>query len=330
MANTIQKDYSIVLLKAIAALLITNSHMGQMYGSWKIMATGGAIGDAIFFFCAGYTLFWSREADFANWYKRRINRIVPTLVAWALLHMTFYLDQRVYSLKLDLGAGWFFPCIFVYYAILFPLKNIIINRYKILLTCCLIIISGWYFIGGIDSGETNLYGANYFKWLIFFPITIIGSIIGKKSKERLSFNESRLFNPIISVSLLIASITCFYGICSFKNKPGLEGMQMLSIFPLICSVVFLWRTCNSSISEYILSHRFSKTFILFIGGLSLEIYVGQDAIFTTKLNHIFPLNIPIIIGGVICFAYFLRCCARLWSQTFKEEPYDWKAIFKAL
>ena len=43
------------------------------------MATGGAIGDALFFFCSGYTLFLGRNASFFNWYKRRINRSTPSL-----------------------------------------------------------------------------------------------------------------------------------------------------------------------------------------------------------------------------------------------------------
>lgn len=44
------------ILKCIAAILITNSHMDMLYPKFSFLATGGAIGDALFFFCSGFTL----------------------------------------------------------------------------------------------------------------------------------------------------------------------------------------------------------------------------------------------------------------------------------
>lgn len=44
------RDISIDILKCIAAIMITNSHMDILYGDYSYLATGGAIGDALFFF----------------------------------------------------------------------------------------------------------------------------------------------------------------------------------------------------------------------------------------------------------------------------------------
>ena len=52
-----QRDKSIDLLKFIAVLAITNSHMDILYGKYSGLATGGAIGDVLFFFASGFTLF---------------------------------------------------------------------------------------------------------------------------------------------------------------------------------------------------------------------------------------------------------------------------------
>lgn len=43
------RNASIDILKCIAAILITNSHMELLYGKYSILATGGAIGDVLFF-----------------------------------------------------------------------------------------------------------------------------------------------------------------------------------------------------------------------------------------------------------------------------------------
>lgn len=65
------RNISIDILKCLAAIIITNSHMDILYPCCKALATGGAIGDALFFFCSGFTLFLGRMGRFDNWYKRR-------------------------------------------------------------------------------------------------------------------------------------------------------------------------------------------------------------------------------------------------------------------
>ena len=80
------RDFSIDILKCLAALLITWSHFEKPLGDFSFLASGGAFGDGLFFFCSGYVLFLSqRDGGFFNWYKRRINRIYPT-VHRLLLH----------------------------------------------------------------------------------------------------------------------------------------------------------------------------------------------------------------------------------------------------
>ena len=52
-----QRDTSIDILKFIAVLAITNSHMELLYGKYSALGTGGVIGDVLFFFASGFTLF---------------------------------------------------------------------------------------------------------------------------------------------------------------------------------------------------------------------------------------------------------------------------------
>ena len=94
------KNKGIILLKFIAAFLITYSHMGILFPKYGSLVTGGAIGDGLFFFCSGFTLFMGRQDDFPNWYKRRINRIYPTIIMWALVSaVIFQLELANYRLN---------------------------------------------------------------------------------------------------------------------------------------------------------------------------------------------------------------------------------------
>ena len=52
MGTTVMKnrDVAIDFVKVIATLLVLNSHMGICYGDYSALATGGGLGDGLFFF----------------------------------------------------------------------------------------------------------------------------------------------------------------------------------------------------------------------------------------------------------------------------------------
>lgn len=87
-----ERDYSIDILKFLAVFLIINSHMDALYVKYDMLATGGAIGDVLFLFASGYTLLLSkRNLSFGNWYKRRINRIYPSVFVCTVMGALFSL-----------------------------------------------------------------------------------------------------------------------------------------------------------------------------------------------------------------------------------------------
>ena len=88
-----QRDVSIDIVKFLAVFLIINSHADIMYAKFPSLATGGAIGDALFLFCSGYTLFWKEPKRFDNWYKKRISRIYPSVFACISISLLFGYQQ---------------------------------------------------------------------------------------------------------------------------------------------------------------------------------------------------------------------------------------------
>lgn len=51
------------------------------------------------------------------------------------------------------------------------------------------------------------------------------------------------------------------------------------------------------------------------------------ALFTTKINDIWLLNLIIIVFVILICSYIVRCVARWFVQTFRTEDYEWKKIF---
>lgn len=118
-----ERNIAIDILKVFAVLLVMNSHMGICYPKYNILATGGAIGDALFFFASGFTLFLGKRMRFDNWYKRRINRIYPSILATAIfVYLVWNFSENIGDILLG-RRYWFIGCILIYYVLLYPIKE---------------------------------------------------------------------------------------------------------------------------------------------------------------------------------------------------------------
>lgn len=325
--GTKNRDISIDILKCIAAIMITNSHMDLLYGKYSALATGGAIGDALFFFCSGFTIFLGANAGFFNWYKKRINRIYPTVFAWALLAAILNFHHHDMFHVLISGGGWFVSCIMIYYVIMWFVKTYAKDKLLMVFIIVFAVILGWYLLFGIgDTKGNNMYGNCYFKWCHNFVYMLLGASLGLRRKQQ----SNSVNAPVLPViCMLLLSVALFYGLCWFKNKDGIyDFVQMASIFPLMGVCYFLYQFCNTKPLTSIYSSKVGNVFIRLIGGLCLEIYLVQFDLFTDKMNSIFPLNLLVMFAIIVVAAYVLRCVSRLWSQTFKDGEYDWKAIIQ--
>lgn len=315
-----ERNIGIDILKFFAALLITNSHMELLYGNYSMLATGGAIGDVLFFFCSGFTLFLGRMGRFDNWYKKRINRIYPTVFAWAILR-AFIFDQH-YGMDYTIihGGGWFVTCIMIYYVILYMIKQFMFNQLRLVFVIISIITIIWYLI--IDRPENyNMYGGTYFKWCHYFLFMLLGAMM-VVSKKKLNYSFG------YDLMKLIGSVVIYYAILfSGRLCPICSELQIVSLIPLLYIVYYSYKVCNSETIKRLYYNKVLGCCMKFIGGLCLEIYLVQYTLFTDKMNNIFPLNIIIMFVIIIFVAYILRCLARIFSQTFKNEDYDWKKIF---
>lgn len=116
-----QRDVAIDLLKIVATFLVLNSHMGECYEKYTFLATGGGIGDALFFFVSGLTLFLGRKMDLVNWYKRRLGRINPTVIAMGLVACLVFAHEYSFMEIMTASDYWFLQCILICYLLLYPI-----------------------------------------------------------------------------------------------------------------------------------------------------------------------------------------------------------------
>ena len=317
------RDSAIDIVKFLAVLMIINSHADVMYPKLQSLATGGAIGDCLFLFCSGFTLFWGGVKPFDNYYKRRISRIYPSVFAAAIFTHCLSMNPDIHYLQL-LG-GEFIIAIMVYYVLLYFVRKYAIDKLEWILVgvvvVSLMVYVAW-FPYKYEVSSKGIYGiSTLYRWIPYFGAMLLGAIIGLRRKEL-------KYNAWWDFAKLLICVAMFYSIQFVaKMYRPVAPWQVVTLLPLMGITVYFYKWCNAGWMKRIYDSKWGNWIIMVIGGLCLESYLIQYSLFTDKMNGIWPLNLVIIVVAILICSYFVRCTARWFAQTFRTEDYEWKKIF---
>lgn len=308
-----KRDVALDFMKVFATLLVINSHMKTLYGSYSALSAGGAIGDALFFFISGYTLFLGSKMNFVNWYKRRIGRIYPTVIAMGLFASLVFGQDFSFVEIMGVSRYWFLKCILVCYLLLYP-----VIRYEWRLNRCIaisiVVMIGSYFF--FDFGGRMFYGVNnHFRWIVFFSVMLVGGGIK-------GYSHKMVYHWWALPMTLLCAIA-WYGVTSITRG---SVLQLLSYIPLIGVCLSLYMVGKAPWVEKMFETRVWGNILFIIGNLCLESYLIQRYIFTDALNGIFPLNIPVIMIAVLVASYLLHVFSGIISQTFDSKPFNYHSL----
>lgn len=234
MNNIKERDFSIDILKFLAVFFIINSHMDTLYTNYKMLATGGSIGDTLFLFCSGYTLLLNKNSmRFDNWYKRRIIRIYPSVIVCALMGALFSMQPDIHITTL--GGGEFVIAIMIYYILIYFIKVYAVNKIPLILAGVLfvsLVIYILFFPYKTETGEKGLYGiTTLYRWIPYFAFMLIGAYVGMKRK-------TMVYNPMSDFIKMISCLFVFYGVqYSAKINPIIAPYQIITLLPLV-GIVF--------------------------------------------------------------------------------------------
>ena len=309
---------SIDFLKLIATLLIINSHMDISYENYKFLATGGAIGDSLFFFISGFTLYLGRRLRFEDWYKKRINRIYPSLLATGIISAVFFGYNDNFLSVFTAKRYWFIRCIFFYYLLLYPVKMYCRKPQKIfvLYTLAILIIYFLFFDykNKIFFNEGFFWSDGYFLRFLFFLFMLQGAIIGRSEG-----NDYKWWH----LPLLFICIVSWYGI---QYLLGGTQWLIISVIPMFGITYSFYMIGNAPLIKKLYPNKIIGNIIYIIGNLCLECYLIQFFIISDIWNHIFPLNIPLTILVILVISYAIHIFAEIIRQVFNSDPFRWKNI----
>ena len=309
-----QRNIAIDILKFVAVFMVMNSHMAICYPKYSILATGGAIGDALFFFASGFTLFLGGNMRFDNWYKRRINRIYPSILATSIFtYVIWGFSENIGDILIG-KRYWFIGCIMIYYVLLYPIKIYQDGKYafhSMILGGIFCIIAYFLFF---NNGK-SFYGGGLYRCMVYFLIMLQGAIMGKKMN---TYHYKHIY-----IIMFVLSVVLWFAIFHLGKD---NWFLLFSFIPLFGVTRYLYLVCCAPVFTKMYNNKYTGNILFVISQLCLEVYLIQKFVFTDAYNHLFPLNVPFIMLCVIILAYFIKIFSNFISQTFRSEPYEWNKM----
>lgn len=254
-----QKNHSyefIDVLKAAAAILITNSHYADI---WPIssLAFGGLLGDVMFFAASGFCLTGIRER-FPAWYLRRIIRIYPTLWIAAIASLVIGFFQ-IGSMR-DFIRYFIYPTYYHFIAsimLLYIVYYILIRLHRkcsidlgvmmaavlcVYLACYLLLFDRSYY--HIDVVE------EYMVRFLFLESMLLGAWL----RERAEFGKLQFCLNKRGQFVLVAGMLVLYLASKllFSNVEELSALQILNplvLYLLLVSIMRLLCSWETRVEE---------------------------------------------------------------------------------
>lgn len=320
------------LMLCLATVLITLSHLDAFVPDPRI-ATGGAIGNSLFFFLSGYGLAMSlnatstgaSEPSLLAYLGKRLSRLYPAvfIVACAMLATR---QIGLASLTDLVGVFvwptpfWFISAVVVFYVPIFYIARLLPAGIAAALAA--LVVPYLFFYSQLDLSTFVVEGPDYFKWINYFGITLMGCLVARlKLTPKLS---------LFSVAALLMSLLLFLvtKLTVFRYDMGhLQFLFHVWLYPIVFFSFHIFS------SEAVLKPlRATPVFpaVALLGGLTLEIYLTQTAwihwLEAQRYDFGHTVLLLMALVPVLLFSLLTRWLARRMtagaSQLFRKDRGD--------
>lgn len=309
-------------LRFIAILLITNSHLDKLYPV-PAMATGGQLGNSLFFMLSGFGLAASyrKKGDvFWPWLQRRLSRIYPsvllvTLTGALLTGAVFQWSSRDYLQHLLWPTEyWFIAAIVCFYIPFYWLLSHRKRSVFLWLIGFLFVPYFYFYLTALDLTRFSIE-EGYFKWIFYFQVMLLGGVLAFRD------DAARLFIPANwNLVTLVFLIAVYFAIKLLIAKNVLTEYQFVLhvlTFPIMVASL---HTMHTRVIKQTLMQSAAAPYISLVAGATLEIYLLQKYVYgNTWIQALpFPFNVivfwPIALIGAILIAWLSATSTRYISM----------------
>lgn len=314
-------SYSLSILRVIAMLMIINSHSDVLFpNNLSFLASGGAIGNELFFLISGYL--FSSNGNFIQFcIKRFIRLFIPVYIVTIILFvLNFYSFQHLKSISGLIyyfvwpTDFWFVSSCFLFCMFLYFILRSKIWKNKYTFLCFLlfiIIVNIFIYVFFIPNKsiwiieDFRLFGNFPYKSIYSFIVFLFGYYIKDNDGYlRMRFNQKKML--LVSFSSFI-SFYCFK-LLIHKNILSMDFQIVSQPLTVIFVLSFFILCLYSDKLEQLISNLKIKRMIYAISCITLESYLIQFSVIdrVSKLNFYFPLNyfVSLIVIILSSFVFY--------------------------
>ncbi len=308
-----------IFLRSLAILLIIHSHSDAFYPIPQL-ATGGAIGNTIFFLLSSYGLYFSEQRNprpFIPWITHRFTRIYPAVwivlitmqIPTLFLSGDFIFDQVLEYIGLFLYPRWWFlRGLIIFYPISFFIIRGYNNRKLIIASAIGLFIYSFSYVNYLDL-SSFIVEEPPFKVIFYFQIFLFGIVIARY-KEKIHF---RLFRDLLFLLLSVALLYSHkYLLLKEPAYLSYQFIQQIFLFPI---GFYAYKASQSEfVCNYLMNIPIVSRIARSISGISLELYLVHLVIRPFFINFVnsdygFPLNWLMFVGASFILSYIVHYLA---------------------
>ncbi len=290
-----------IALRALAIVLIANSHLEEFYPV-RQLAADGLLGNSLFFMLSGLGITLSPRTGngrFLDWYGRRLSRIYPAL--WLTVLVGILLIQAAWRMwtPLDFLSNFIWPTPYGFLAqiILFYPAFYVVKALR-----------NVKFERGLMVGLTGLYLAtaaihydlHVLSWIFYFQMMLFGGVLAGGVKEM--GRDWRRQSSILTAAMLIY-VGVKLGMTTGRIPTHIGVLHFLA-FPIVFSMLGLCAT--ATIQNLSRVPRLGCALAL-VGGLTLEIYLVHGFVYDNSVVAAlpFPVNLAAFWLATLPLAWVL-------------------------
>lgn len=287
-AETQQNFSSITWLKALATLLITNSHCTSLWGNYPFLSFGGLFGNCLFFFISGFCLAYPQK-KFLPWITSRIKRVYwPYVCFIPILIASGYVFLSYKYILFPIEPYHFIPTIIALYPFYYFVTKIKNIKSMVWITISVVLCQLVYFFFYMGSISVTKH-FSVLGLLSYFTMMLMG-------------NFYRRFITPQKHMIACLGVIVFFFLYAYQSFNPINS----------CLAIFQWYLAWGvvvSLAHLFISFESKLKRIFFIDLLAthtLEIYIVQKLLIISLRNLLFPVGIILSFGAILGNAVVLK------------------------
>lgn len=279
-------------LKLIATVLITNSHFGNIW-PMSALATGGLLGNVIFFAVSGFLLY-NIKTNFAKWFSKRFFRVYPALAIFTLFAVSigeYGLNSFEDAFRLFIYPTnyiflvWLIVCYCFMYIYIYIMNKGIKNFLEKTAISVFVI---WILVY-IMFCDKSVYSVDDvskpFILFLYMESMLLGSLF---RKNKLKVGCFKVRKVIITACLFV-----MYAVSKivFSKIESLSQLQILNQFIILAALFSVFDLFMSMETIFRKMPKKLNNVVKHVANITLQIYVVQFVIINHFAKIVFPLNL---------------------------------------